>query len=100
MKDVIHQAAEHPTIAKMITSLTMALGGATVMDIIPWVAGLLATSAGFAASVMVYRAQKAVRLTQESIKIKADLEIEALRRAESERLERAKNSPGRRQDDP
>lgn len=97
MKDTVSQTinhvVEHPTTAKIISSATVALGGVTAADLIPWAMGLLATTAGIIASIMVIRSQRALR-------IKTELEIDNLRRAEEERRERAMQSPRRRQDDP
>lgn len=93
MKEVAYHAVEHPTVAKIVSGTTVAMGGATAADLAPWTLGIFATSAGILASVMVIRAQRAIR-------IKTELEIDALRRAEAERRERAMQSPGRRQDDP
>jgi len=92
MNDAIRHSAEHPTIAKLISMITIFVSGLTVTDTIPYVLGIIATTAGIAASITVFRAQRAVR-------IKTEIEIDTLRRLEAERLERAKNSPGRRLDD-
>lgn len=107
MSELIHRLSgtvDHMTesikTALAVAGSTITVGVATILDKLPPILGIIATIIGIVLSLLLIRAQVDLHKSRKLDDQKRQLEIDELKGKELERIERAKDSPLRRDDDP
>lgn len=95
-----HHIAESIKAALAVAGSTITVGVATILDKLPDALGIVATLVGICLSLLLIRAQLDIHKSRKLDDQKRVLEINELKAKEVERIEKAKKSPLRRDDDP